>query len=117
MTRTPSGLYYQDVAVGSGAEADSGKTLGTYYVGWLSDGRRFDGNRDTGRPFTFILGTGAVIKGWDEGIRGMRVGGRRRLVIPPTLGYGPRTNGSIPAGSVLVFEIDLVTATAPAPST
>jgi peptidylprolyl isomerase len=113
MTRTPSGLYYQDLAVGSGEVADSGKTLGTYYAGWLTDGRQFDSNRDSGRPFAFTLGVGAVVKGWDEGLRGMRVGGRRRLVVPPALGYGGRTNGTIPAGSVLVFEIDLVSATTP----
>jgi FKBP-type peptidyl-prolyl cis-trans isomerase len=113
MTRTSSGLYVQDIAVGSGTVADTGHTVGTYYAGWLTNGRPFDSNRDTGRPFTFVLGRGQVIKGWDEGIRGMRVGGRRRIVVPPSLGYGGRTNGSIPAGSVLVFEVDLVSATAP----
>lgn len=113
MTRTPSGLYTQDLVTGSGAVADSGKTVGTYYIGSLTNGRQFDGNRDTGRPLTFVLGTGQVIKGWDEGIRGMRVGGRRRLVVPPSLGYGAKTNGQIPAGSVLVFEIDLVSVAAP----
>jgi hypothetical protein len=113
MTRTSTGLYIQDLAVGSGTVADTGYTVGTYYAGWLTNGRQFDSNRDTGRPFTFPLGRGQVIKGWDEGIRGMRVGGRRRIVVPPSLGYGGRTNGSIPAGSALVFEIDLVSATAP----
>lgn len=116
MTRTSSGLYVQDLAVGSGAVADTGQTVGTYYAGWLTTGQRFDTNRDSGRPFSFQLGRGQVIKGWDEGIKGMRVGGRRRLVIPPSLGYGGVTNGSIPAGSVLVFEIDLVSATAAAAS-
>jgi peptidylprolyl isomerase len=115
MTRTPSRLYIQDLAVGSGTVADSGYTITAYYAGWLTNGRQFDSNRNTGTPFgPIVLGTGQVIRGWDEGIKGMRVGGRRRLVVPPSLGYGGRTNGLIPAGSVLVFEIDLVSATAPA---
>ena len=112
MTRTASGLYVQTLVSTTGAVADTGQTVSTYYVGYLTNGRQFDGNRGTGRPFSFQLGRGQVIKGWDEGIRGMRVGERRRLVIPPSLGYGGSTNGSIPAGSVLVFEIDLVSATA-----
>lgn len=117
MTRTPSGLYIQDLATGSGTVADSGYTVSTYYAGWLTDGRQFDSNRNSGQPLSFILSGGQVIKGWDEGLRGMRVGGRRRLVVPPSLGYGGRTNGRIPAGSVLVFEVDLVNATAPATTT
>lgn len=108
VVRTASGLYYQDVAVGSGEVADSGKTIRVYYAGWLTSGRQFDSNRDASRPQEFVLGVGALIRGWDEGLRGMRVGGRRRLVVPPSLGYGARTSGQIPAGSVLVFEIDLV---------
>jgi FKBP-type peptidyl-prolyl cis-trans isomerase len=113
VVRTASGLYYQDVAVGSGEVADSGKTIRVYYAGWLTNGRQFDGNRDDARPRDFVLGVGALIRGWDEGLRGMRVGGRRRLIVPPALGYGARTSGQIPAGSVLVFEIDLIGIAAP----
>lgn len=107
-TRTASGLYVQDLQVGAGAVADTGKTVRTYYTGWLSSGRQFDSNRTGTTPLEFKLGGGSVIPGWEEGIKGMRVGGRRRLVIPPSLGYGSRTSGLIPAGSVLVFDIDLV---------
>ena len=106
MTRTASGLYYQDLTTGTGARADSGDTVRTYYTGWLASGQQFDALR-TGTPLQFILGTRAVVRGWDEGIAGMRVNGRRRLVIPPALGYGPTTNGSIPAGSVLVFDVQV----------
>jgi FKBP-type peptidyl-prolyl cis-trans isomerase len=116
-TRSASGLYYRDISNGSGETADSGDTIRAYYKGWLTDGRSFESNRDSGQPFSFILGTGAVIKGWDEGIRGMRVNGRRQLVIPPALAYGAASTGNIPAGSVLIFEIDLVSATAPATTT
>lgn len=107
MTRTASGLYIQDLTTGTGTVADSGKTIRTYYTGWLSSGQEFDSNRGE-TPREFKLGDGSVIKGWDEGILGMRVNGRRRLVIPPALGYGGATNGLIPAGSVLVFDIELV---------
>lgn len=117
MTRTPSGLYVQTLVSTQGAVADTGHTVSTYYVGYLTNGRQFDSNRGTGRPFTFQLGRGQVIKGWDEGIRGMRVGERRRLVVPPQLGYGGTTSGIIPAGSVLVFEIDLVSTTPPTTTT
>lgn len=115
-TRTPSGLYVRDVSVGSGAVADSGATVATRYTGWLADGRQFDSNQSARAPFSFVLGTGQVIRGWDEGIRGMRVGSRRFLVVPPELGYGARTSGVIPAGSVLVFQIDLISVT-PRPTT
>lgn len=116
-TRTASGLYYQDLIVGGGATADSGRTIAVYYRGALANGRQFDARPSTtGRPCTFALGIGAVIRGWDEGIRGMRVGGRRRLVVPPALGYGNVTNGAIPAGSVLVFDVDLVNVTSLAPT-
>jgi peptidylprolyl isomerase len=110
-TPLTGGLYYQDVIVGSGASADSGKTVSVYYRGALSNGREFDSNRDGASPFVFRLGEGAVIRGWDEGLRGMRVGGRRRLVVPPALGYGARSLQFIPAGSVLVFDVDLVNVT------
>ncbi len=116
-TRTASGLYYRDVVVGSGAVVDSGWTVNTRYTGWLANGRQFDTNREARNPLSFVLGTRQVIRGWDEGIEGMRVNSRRRLVVPPSLGYGARTNGDIPAGSVLVFDIDLVGATAPTTTT
>ena len=115
-TKTASGLYYRDITLGSGETADSGETIRAYYKGWLTDGRSFESNRDTGQPISFVLGAGAVVKGWDEGFRGMRVNGRRQLVVPPALGYGAKSTGSIPAGSVLIFEVDLVSATAPAPA-
>jgi FKBP-type peptidyl-prolyl cis-trans isomerase len=113
MTRTESGLYYRDVIVGSGAVADSGKVANVFYAGWLTNGRQFDSNRG-GNLFPFRVGGGTVIRGWDEGVRGMRVGSRRRLVIPPELGYGSVSQQRIPAGSVLVFDIDLVSVTTPA---
>jgi FKBP-type peptidyl-prolyl cis-trans isomerase FkpA len=110
MTKTPSGLYFQDLVTGTGAAADSGKTVRVYYTGWLTSGEQFDSNRSK-TPFEFVLGTGMVIRGWDEGLKGMRVSGRRRLVIPPDLGYGGKTSGLIPAGSVLVFDVELVSVT------
>ena len=117
-TRTASGLYYQDVIVGGGAAADTGRIVGVYYRGSLANGRQFDARlSSTGQPFSFTLGRGTVIRGWEEGLRGMRVGGRRRLVIPPALAYGDRTAGQIPAGSVLVFDVDLVSVTTPPTTT
>ena len=110
MTRTASGLYFQDIVTGTGAVADSGKTVRVYYTGWLTSGEQFDSNRNK-TPFEFVLGLGSVIKGWEEGLKGMRVSGRRRLVVPPELGYGGKTSGLIPAGSVLVFDVELVTVT------
>jgi FKBP-type peptidyl-prolyl cis-trans isomerase FkpA len=107
MTRTASGLYFQDVVTGTGAVADSGKTVRVYYTGWLTSGEQFDSNRNK-TPFEFVLGLNTVIKGWEEGLKGMRVSGRRRLVVPPGLGYGGTTSGLIPAGSVLVSEVELV---------
>ena len=108
MTTTASGLYLQDVAVGSGAVAAAGDTVRTYYIGYLTSGAVFDSTRSPAQPLSFPLGAGVVIRGWDEGLVGMRAGGRRRLIIPPGLAYGRSTRGSIPAGSVLVFDIDLV---------
>ena len=110
MKRTESGLYYQDLSVGTGKQAAKDSTLKVYYTGSLTSGQTFDTNVNK-TPFAFVLGQGAVIKGWDEGILAgepMRVNGRRRLVIPSDLGYGGKTNGKIPAGSVLVFDITLV---------
>lgn len=106
MTRTSSGLYYRDITVGTGALAQSGNTVGVYYQGWLASGTRFDG-RTSGTPYEFPLGTGYVIRGWDEGVPGMRVGGKRQLVIPPSLGYGAAGSSSIPPNAVLVFEVEV----------
>ncbi|MGI8508664.1 MAG: FKBP-type peptidyl-prolyl cis-trans isomerase [Gemmatimonadaceae bacterium] len=108
MTMTASGLYYQDVTVGSGAVAQAGKQLSVHYAGWLPDGTKFESSVDRGQPFAFTLGVGAVIPGWDEGVAGVRVGGVRKLVIPSSLGYGARGSGPIPPNSVLVFSIQLL---------
>lgn len=108
MTKTASGLYYLDQQVGTGAVAQAGRTITVQYTGWLSDGTKFDSSLDRGVPFTFVLGAGSVISGWDEGVAGMKIGGQRRLVIRPSLGYGPYDYGSVPGNSVLVFDIQLV---------
>jgi FKBP-type peptidyl-prolyl cis-trans isomerase FkpA len=107
MTKKSDALYVQDLAVGTGVEAANGKTIGMTYTGWLVNGTRFDGNVG-GAPFSFVLGTGYVIDGWDQGIVGMKIGGRRRLVIGSLLGYGSR--GSLPAippNATLVFDVEL----------
>ncbi len=85
---TPSGLKYVDLVVGTGPAAEAGKTVVVHYTGWLTDGTKFDSSVDRGQPFSFPLGAGRVIKGWDEGVAGMAVGGKRKLMIPPQLGYG-----------------------------
>ncbi len=109
MTKTASGLYIQDLTVGTGDEATSGATVTVHYEGWLSNGTKFDSSRDRNEPFDFLLGAGRVIPGWDEGVAGMRVGSLRKLVIPPQLGYGvggaPPT---IPGNATLVFDIELL---------
>ncbi len=107
---TPSGLNYQDLVVGDGEEAEAGDLVSVHYTGWLKDGKKFDSSLDRGAPFPFNLGTGTVIKGWDEGVAGMRVGGKRKLIIPPELGYGDRDigNGLIPPRSTLIFEVELL---------
>ena len=104
----PSGLKYSELAAGSGATATSGKKVSVHYTGWLTNGTKFDSSRDRGQPFDFGLGAGQVIKGWDEGVAGMQVGGRRRLEIPPSLGYGERGVGPIPAGATLIFHVELL---------
>jgi FKBP-type peptidyl-prolyl cis-trans isomerase FkpA len=105
---TASGLEYEDLTVGQGAEAHAGATVIVHYTGWLVDGTKFDSSLDKGEPFVFRIGGGQVIRGWDEGLAGMKVGGKRRLTVPARLGYGDRARGNIPAGSTLVFEIQLL---------
>ena len=104
----PSSLVIEDLVVGTGVAAASGDTVTVNYVGTFLDGRKFDASADHGAPFTFKVGAGQVIAGWDQGLPGMKVGGKRRLTIPSTLAYGPRGSGPIPPNTPLRFEIDLV---------
>lgn len=111
--RTASGLRYIDEKPGTGAEAMRGQTAVVHYTGWLfqngQKGAKFDSSRDRGQPFDFPLGAGRVIRGWDEGVAGMKVGGRRTLIIPPDLGYGARgAGGVIPPNATLMFDVELV---------
>jgi len=109
MTKAPSGLWYTDVAVGQGAVAEPGRTVSVHYTGWLPNGKKFDSSRDRGEPFAFTLGAGQVITGWDEGVKGMKVGGRRKLVLPPQLAYGEAgAPPDIPPGSTLVFDVEVL---------
>lgn len=102
-------LKIEDVEVGTGAEAKSGNTVNVHYTGWLTDGTKFDSSVDRGQPFSFTLGQGMVIKGWDQGVAGMKVGGKRKLTIPPELGYGAAgAGGVIPPNAVLVFDVELL---------
>ncbi len=107
-TVTATGLKYYDIVPGTGAAAEVGKTLVVNYTGWLEDGTQFDSSYTSGTPFSFQLGAGKVIAGWEEGLVGMKVGGKRQLVIPASLGYGDSAVGSIPAGSTLIFEVELM---------
>jgi FKBP-type peptidyl-prolyl cis-trans isomerase len=109
-TKTPSGLYYRDVTVGTGPVAAAGQQVALNYTGWLADGTQFDATKAGDPPLAFQLGTHRVIDGWDEGVAGMHVGGRRQLIIPPSLGYGQTTMGPIPPNSILVFTVDLISA-------
>jgi len=109
MTKAPAGFWYTDVAVGQGDEARQGSTVRVHYTGWLPDGTKFDSSRDRGEPFAFTLGAGQVIAGWDEGVKGMKAGGRRKLVLPPQLAYGEEgAPPAIPPRSTLVFDVEVL---------
>lgn len=106
---TASGLVYEELTIGAGAEARAGVPVTVHYTGWLTNGTKFDSSKDRDDPFVFHLGAGQVIKGWDEGVAGMKVGGIRKLTIPPQLGYGARgAGGVIPPDATLVFEVELL---------
>ena len=114
MTMLASGLQYEDTQVGTGDEAKAGDHVSVHYTGWLqqpdgSAGKKFDSSKDRNDPFNFPLGAGHVIKGWDEGVQGMKVGGARRLIIPAALGYGARgAGGAIPPNATLIFDVELL---------
>ena len=106
---TPSGLEYIDETIGKGPMPVAGQHVTVHYVGTLADGTKFDSSRDRDEPFTFVIGEGEVIKGWDEGVATMRVGGRRKLIIPPQLGYGAAgAGGVIPPNATLIFDVELL---------
>ena len=106
---TPSGLQYADLAEGEGDAAEAGRPVSVHYTGWLTDGTKFDSSVDSNQPFQFTLGAGQVIAGWDEGVCGMKAGGKRKLTIPPELGYGADgAGGVIPPGATLVFDVELL---------
>ncbi len=115
MITTPSGLQYEDTTIGEGAQAAPGQQVQVHYTGWLyqngQQGAKFDSSRDRNDPFAFSLGAGMVIKGWDEGVAGMKIGGKRTLIIPPQLGYGARgAGGVIPPNATLKFDVELLDA-------
>jgi FKBP-type peptidyl-prolyl cis-trans isomerase len=106
---TASGLQYIDLKLGTGVPARAGQTVSVHYSGWLENGKRFDSSLERGQPFSFPLGAGRVIKGWDEGVQGMQVGGKRKLIIPSNLGYGASGAGNvIPPHATLIFEVELL---------
>jgi len=110
--KTQSGLVIEELILGSGASAAAGQKVSVHYTGWLTNGNKFDSSKDRGDPFIFPLGRGHVIKGWDEGVAGMKVGGKRKLTVPPSLGYGARgAGGVIPPNATLVFEVELLAVT------
>ena len=108
--KTPSGLIYWDIRVGNGEVAKEGNRVRVHYTGWLTNGKKFDSSVDAGKPFDFTIGNGEVIKGWEEGVAGMRVGGKRQLRIPPGLGYGAEgtPGGPIPPNATLIFDVQLL---------
>jgi len=109
ITTTTTGLQYTDITVGDGPTPAAGERVQVHYTGWLTDGTKFDSSVDRGKPFEFKLGVGQVIKGWDEGVASMKVGGKRKLTIPSDLGYGARgAGGVIPPGATLVFDVELL---------
>jgi FKBP-type peptidyl-prolyl cis-trans isomerase FkpA len=114
ITTTASGLQYEEITVGEGAEAQAGQNVTVHYTGWLqnadgSAGSKFDSSKDRNDPFEFPLGAGRVIKGWDEGVQGMKIGGKRKLIIPAELGYGARgAGGAIPPNATLIFDVELL---------
>ena len=113
MKTTPSGLQYEDAVLGTGASPKAGQTCVMHYTGWLYEnttkGKKFDSSLDRGQPFEFAIGQGRVIQGWDEGVATMKVGGKRTLVIPPSIGYGARgAGGVIPPNAPLLFEVELL---------
>jgi FKBP-type peptidyl-prolyl cis-trans isomerase FkpA len=106
---TDSGLIIDDITSGDGTEAKAGQMVTVHYTGWLTNGSKFDSSKDRNDPFRFKLGAGQVIRGWDEGVAGMKIGGKRKLTIPPQLGYGARgAGGVIPPNATLVFEVELL---------
>ena len=103
------GLIIEDLVVGTGAESTSGQRVTVHYTGWLTDGKKFDSSKDRNDPFRFRLGAGEVIRGWDQGVQGMKVGGKRKLTIPSDLGYGSRgAGGVIPPNATLIFDVELL---------
>ena len=107
--KTSSGLTIEDLVVGNGDAASAGQRVSVHYTGWTTDGKKFDSSKDRGQAFSFSLGEGEVIRGWDEGVAGMKVGGKRKLTIPPELGYGTRGAGKvIPPNATLLFEVELL---------
>lgn len=107
-TTTGSGLKYFDLTPGTGATPTTGQSVQVHYTGWLTNNVKFDSSLDRNQPFTFVIGTGQVIAGWDEGVATMKVGGKRQLVIPAALGYGARGSGAIPPNATLIFEVELL---------
>ena len=105
---TPTGLKYVDEVIGTGEKPRLGKTVVVHYTGTLTDGTKFDSSVDRGQPYEFRIGTGSVIRGWDEGILSMQVGGKRKLIVPPDLGYGAQVKSKIPPNSTLIFEVELL---------